>query len=171
MPSPIPTVFGIFLDHSQADNCLTHLLGAGFAAENISVLLPDNLDSKALPHDENSKAGSSTSVVTTRVAIGGSFGSLAELSVLAIPGIGTLLIAGPILGALAGSGGIDAFECIGIPHHIAPDYSIHVKEGGLLLTVRCKTAVYIDRAEILLADTGAQHIASSAGNAARAAHA
>ncbi len=87
---------------------------------------------------------------------------------LAIPGLGPLIAAGPIVATLAdvGAGGtlgglVGALVGAGIPEYEAKRYEGHVKNGGVLLSVHCDTAAEIKRAKDFLKATGAEDISSS----------
>ena len=76
-----------------------------------------------------------------------------RLNALAIPGLGPLLAAGPIVAGLAGLGAggavggfIGALAGMGIPEYEARRYEGRVKDGGILLSVHCATAGDILRA-------------------------
>jgi hypothetical protein len=125
MPSPFPTVFGIFRNESQAAVCVELALGSGFEHEDVLLLLPETFGKTYLPID-------GISIESDRAVI-------------------------------------EAFEAIGIPRRIAPEYANHVKEGGLLLTVRCTTSLRGDRAEMLLAESGAEYVTTSSGLSVRGA--
>jgi hypothetical protein len=110
--------------------------------------------------------------VTAGGAIGGTLGLLAGIGMLAIPGVGPFIAAGPIMAALAGMGAggavgglIGALVGIGIPEYEAKRFEGKIKEGGVLLSVHCDTSEEIDRAKDVLKHTGAQDI-SSTGEAA-----
>jgi len=94
-------VFGIYHTRIQAERSVDDLLAAGFANDDISVLLPDIQGSKDFAHEKNTKAPEGTTAgVTTGGAIGGTLGLLAGIGALAIPGVGPFIAAGPIMGAL-----------------------------------------------------------------------
>jgi hypothetical protein len=162
-------VFGIYKTRVQAEQSVDRLLAAGFSNDDISVLLPDNQGSKDFAHEKNTKAPEGTTTgVTTGGAIGGTLGLLAGIGALAIPGVGPLIAAGPIMGALAGlgvggavGGLIGALVGMGIPEYEAKRYEGHIKEGGVLLSVHCDTSEQITRAKDLLKQSGAQDISSS----------
>ncbi len=162
-------VFGIYHTGNQAERSVDDLLAAGFANDDISVLLPDHQGSKDFAHEKNTKAPEGTATgVTAGGAIGGTLGLLAGLGALAIPGVGPLLAAGPILSALAGLGAggavgglIGALVGMGIPEFEAKRYEGHIKEGGVLLSVHCDTTEEVTRAKDLLKQTGAQDISST----------
>jgi hypothetical protein len=78
--------------------------------------------------------------------IGGTLGVLAGVGALAIPGVGPLIAAGPIMAGLAslGVGGavgglVGALVGMGIPEYEAKRYEGRVKSGGTLLSVHCDT--------------------------------
>ena len=162
-------VFGIYHNRDQAERSVDRLLAAGFSNDDISVLLPDNQGSKDFAHEKNTKAPEGTATgVTTGGAIGGTLGLLAGIGMLAIPGLGPFIAAGPIMGALAGlgvggavGGLIGALVGMGIPEYEAKRYEGRIKEGGVLLSVHCDTSDEITRAKDLLKQTGAQDISSS----------
>lgn len=162
-------VFGIYRTIGQAEDTVNRLVAAGFANDDISVLLPDNQSTRNFAHKKDTKAPEGTATgVTAGGAIGGALGLLAGIGALAIPGVGPLIAAGPIMGALAGvgvggaiGGLIGALVGMGIPEYEAKRYEGRVKEGGILLSAHCDTSEEIDRAKEILKQTGAEDIASS----------
>jgi hypothetical protein len=166
MPGKKTAVFGIYQNEKQAERTVDDLLAAGFSNDDISVLLPDSQGTKDFAHDKSTKAPEGTAAgVTAGGVIGGALGLLAGIGVLAIPGVGPLIAAGPIVAALAGLGAggavggvIGALVGMGIPEYEAKRY---VKAGGVLLSVHCDTSEKVARAKDLLKHTGAQDIASS----------
>ena len=162
-------VFGIFKTANQAEHCVDRLLAAGFSNDDISVLLPDQKSSKDFAHEKNTKApeGTTTGVAAGGV-IGGTLGLLAGIGALAIPGVGPLIAAGPIMGALAGlgvggavGGLIGALVGMGIPEYEAKRYEGRIKEGGVLLSTHCGTSEQVARAKEILKQTGAEDISST----------
>src|ERR1700747_1651123 len=97
--------FGIYNSREAAEGAVDRLLAAGFRNEDISVLLQDNVGTKDFAHKKDTKApeGTTTGAVEGG-AIGGSAGLLAVIVSLAIPGVGPLISAGPIMATLAGVG-------------------------------------------------------------------
>src|SRR5450631_4493270 len=162
-------VFGIYKSGAQAEKAVDQIVAAGFSSNDISVLLPDNQSSKAFAHEKSTKAPEGTATgVTAGGAIGGTLGLLAGIGALAIPGVGPLIAAGPIMAALAGlgvggavGGLIGALVGMGIPEYEAKRYEGRIKEGGVLLSVHCSTSDEIKRAKELLKNTGAEDISSS----------
>ena len=163
------SVFGIFASRENAENSVDRLVDGGFRQEDISVLLQDNVGTKDFAHEKHTKApeGATTGAVAGGV-IGGALGLLAHIGVLAIPGIGPLIAAGPIIAALTGigSGGmlggvIGAMVGIGIPEYEAKRYAGRIREGGILLSVHCDNPDWISKACDILKQTGAEDIASA----------
>ena len=169
MKSKKTAVFGIFHTRAQAERSVEDLLAAGYTSDDISVLLPDNHGTRDFAMQKHTKAPEGATVgVTAGGAIGGALGLLAGIGALAIPGIGPIIAAGPIMAALAGlgvggavGGLIGALVGMGIPEYEAKRYAGHVNNGGVLMSVHCDTAEQIARAADLLKQTGAQDIASS----------
>ncbi len=162
-------VFATFNDRPQVERAVDMLVENGFRAEDISVLLPDNVGTKDFAHEKNTKApeGATTGLVAGGVA-GGTLGLLAGIGALAIPGLGPFIAAGPIMGALAGvgtgavAGGlIGALVGMGIPEYEAKRYEGMVKEGRLLLSVHCDNSDWVKRAKDVLERAGGENIASS----------
>jgi len=162
-------VFGIYSTTAQAEAAVDTLVNEGFSNSDVSVLMSDNQGSKDFAHEKNTKApeGTTTGAATGGV-IGGTLGLLAGIGALAIPGVGPLIAAGPIMGALAGlgvggavGGVVGALVGLGIPEYEAKRYEGRIKEGGVLLSAHCDTSEQIDRAKEILKRTGATDIASA----------
>jgi hypothetical protein len=169
MSSKNTAVFGIYGSVQQAERAVDSLIAAGFPSASISVLLPDTQSTKDFAHQKDTKAPEGTTVgVTTGGVIGGTLGVLAGIGALAIPGVGPLIAAGPIMAGLAGlgiggavGGFVGALVGMGIPEYEAKRYEGHVKNGGTLLSVHCDTSEQITRSKDLLKGTGATDIAST----------
>ena len=162
-------VFGIYRDRTQAEQAVDELINNGFRAEDISVLMPDNVGTKDFAHKKDTKApeGATTGGVVGG-AIGGTLGLLAGIGALAIPGVGPFIAAGPIMGALAGvgTGGvvggiIGALVGMGIPEYEAKRYEGMIKEGGILMSVHCDNSDWVKRGKEVLERTGATDVSSA----------
>src|ERR1700730_2038600 len=162
-------VFGIYSTRSAAENAADAIVKSGFATSDISVLLPENLGSKPIATEKATKAPEgATAGGGTGAVLGGALGLLAGIGALAIPGVGPLIAAGPIMAALAGMGvggaigGITgALIGMGIPEYEAKRYEGRIQKGGILLSVHCSSSDEVKRAKEVLERTGAQDIASS----------
>ena len=162
-------VFGNNKTVAIAEAAVDHLIARGFSNSAISVLLPDDESTRAFAHEKSTKApeGTTTGAATGGV-IGGTLGLLAGIGMLAIPGIGPLIAAGPIVATLAGVGAggavggiVGALVGLGIPEYEAKRYEGAVKGGGILLSVHCDTSEQVGVAKDSLKETGAQDIASA----------
>ena len=98
-------VYGIYQSQASAERAVDALVQAGFTNNDISVLMPDQDSTREFAHENSTKApeGAATGAATGG-ALGGTLGLLAGIGALAIPGVGPLIAAGPIVGALAGLG-------------------------------------------------------------------
>jgi hypothetical protein len=173
MSSNNTAVFGIYKTAELAETAVDSLIAAGYPSSAISVLLPDNESTKAFAHHKDTKAPEgATAGVTAGGVIGGTLGVLAGIGALAIPGVGPLIAAGPIMAGLAGlgvggavGGLVGALVGMGIPEYEAKRYEGQVKDGGTLLSVHCDTSDQVSRAKALLKGTGATDIASTGESA------
>jgi uncharacterized membrane protein len=90
-------------------------------------------------------------------------GLLAGIGVLAIPGIGPLIAAEPVVAALTGvgvggavGGAAGALVGLGISEHEAEHYEGRLKKGGILLSVLCDTSEETKQAKEILDRTSAE---------------
>jgi hypothetical protein len=169
--------FGIYPSKTAAETAVDRLVESGFSNQDVSVLMSDNSGSKDFATEKNTKApeGTATGVGVGGV-VGGTLGLLAGIGALAIPGVGPLIAAGPIMASLAGlgiggavGGLVGALVGMGIPEYEAKRYEGRVKDGGILLSVHCDSSEEISKAKDILKATGAEDIASS-GEKAVIAH-
>ncbi|MGC2110237.1 MAG: PRC-barrel domain-containing protein [Candidatus Korobacteraceae bacterium] len=164
---PRPTgVYGVYSDRKDVEKAVERLRDAGFVSSDISVVFPDRDLSKEFALEKNTKApegalaGGGTGLV-----IGGALGWLAGIGTLAIPGIGPLLAAGPIVAAIAGAGvgsaigGIaGALIGLGVPEIEAKRYEEEIKRGRILVSVHCDSVHMAQTARKVLDDTGAKDV-------------
>lgn len=163
------SVFGIYATPSTAENGVDHLISLGFTNSAISVLMPDDESTRAFAHEKSTKAPEGTTAgAATGGVIGGTLGLLAGIGALAIPGVGPLIAAGPIMAALAGIGAggavggmVGALVGMGIPEYEAKRFEGAVKDGGTLLSVHCDTSEQVTTAKQALRDTGAKDISAT----------
>jgi len=100
----------------------------------------------------------------TGATLGGIGGLLVGLGVLAVPGIGPILAAGPLAGAIGGllaggaaGGVIGGLSSIGVPEEYARDYAAHIEQGHTLVSVRTDQ-VSCDAIERILVANGGQNV-------------
>jgi hypothetical protein len=136
-------VFCIAKSEEQATNIVNQLKEAGFSNNDVSVLLPDRAGSRDFAHAHHTKApeGAATGAIAGGV-MAGVLGWLVGIGSLAIPGVGPLIAAGPILAALSGAaaggavGGLaGGLVGLGIPEYEAKQYEGKVKNGNILISV------------------------------------
>ncbi len=140
---------------AQAELIVDSLKTAGFTSNDISALMPDKRTTKDFAHEHNTKAPEgATAGGVAGLGVGAALGWLAGIGALAIPGVGPLIAAGPIMGALAGgavggaTGGIiGALVGMGIPEFEAKRYESKIREGNILISVHTEDSKQRDVAK------------------------
>jgi len=169
MASKNIAVFGIYQTQADVEFAVDALRAEGFRSTDVSVLFPDNKGTKDFAVEKHTKTPEGTAAgATTGGIIGGVLGGLAGVGALAIPGIGPLIAAGPIVATLTGIGvggavgGIaGALIGLGIPEYEAKRYEGRIKDGGILLSAHCDDGNWAKKAKLVLERTGAQDVASA----------
>ena len=159
-------VYGVYSNRKDVEKAVGALKELGFASNDISVVFPNPDISKEFAIEKNTKApegalaGGGSGLV-----IGGTLGWLAGIGTIAIPGIGPLLAAGPIVAALAGAGvggaigGIaGALIGFGLPELEAKRYEAAIKQGRILVSIHCEDMRHAEKARKALDDTGAKEV-------------
>jgi hypothetical protein len=162
-------VFGIYPTYADVEEGVEALKAAGFRNTDISILMPENVGTKDLAHEKNTKAPEGAAAGGgTGLVVGGALGWLVGIGALAIPGVGPLIAAGPIMAALAGIGVGTAVGGLtggligmGIPEYEAKRYEGRVREGGILLSVHSDSSEWTKKAKEILESTGAQDVSST----------
>ncbi len=162
-------VFCIAATNKQAEEIVDQLRTSGFQSDDISVLFPDRLGSHDFAHINNTKTPEGIATgVGAGVAVGGALGWLAGIGAIAIPGIGPMIAAGPILAALSGAaiggtlGGVGgALIGMGIPEYEAKRYEGKIKDGNILISVHTENSEEAEVAKRVFKDAGAADIASA----------
>lgn len=164
------SVYAIATSEGQANQIVDNLISAGFSSNDISALFPDKESTHEFSHEKNTKApeGAVTGATTGGV-VGGTLGLLAGIGALAIPGVGPLIAAGPLLAALSGAaagatvGGIaGGLIGLGIPELEAKRYENRIAEGNILISVHAATGDEVKRAKEILEKDGAHDISVTA---------
>jgi Protein of unknown function (DUF1269) len=160
------SVVGLVTSRINAEQLVGKLQRNGFVGSDISVLFPDDRGSKDFAHEQHTKApeGAATGAGAGGIA-GGTLGLMAGIGALAIPGVGPLIAAGPIMAALSGAaagaivGGLSgALIGLGIPEIEAKQYEGKLREGNILLSVHVDNTAERDRAKEALKEYGAYDI-------------
>ncbi|MEQ1503218.1 MAG: DUF3341 domain-containing protein [Myxococcota bacterium] len=159
-------VFGISSSLPQTTTIVGRLKAAGFPEGDISILFPDKSGTRDFAHEQHTKApeGAATGG-TVGGALGGAIGLLAGIGALAIPGVGPLIAAGPILATLSGAavgaavGGLSgALVGMGIPELEAKFYEGKIKDGNILVAVHTTDSEETRRAREILDKEGATDV-------------
>ncbi len=163
------SVYAIARSEYQANQIVDSLTSAGFTLNDISVLFPDKESTHEFAHEKNTKApeGAITGAATGGV-LGGALGLLVGIGALAIPGVGPLIAAGPLLAALSGVaagatvGGVaGGLIGLGIPEIEAKRYENRIFEGNILISVHSVSSEKVSTAKEILEKAGAEDISVS----------
>ena len=143
------TLVGLYEDFPTAQRVVRELEQAGIRHDDISLVANDKEGRYGAQSDrdggdrgDHSATGAGTGA-TVGTIIGGGAGLLAGLGALAIPGVGPIIAAGPLVATItgagvgaAGGGIIGALAGLGIPEEDAHVYAEGVRRGGALVTVK-----------------------------------
>lgn len=163
--------YGLYKDRESFDRALEALRASNFRNSDISAILPDrDHTNKDLAHEINTKTPEGIAAgASAGAAVGGVLGWLVGVGALAIPGVGPLIAAGPVVAALAGAGAAGATGGLvggligaGIPEIEAKRYAGRIREGGYLLSVHCDDRTWAKRAEEILEKTGGKDVVKTA---------
>ena len=159
----VKTIVGSFDGYDAAQTAVRDLINDGFMARDISILASGKA---GLEHSDegvtvtDTASGTATGALTGGV-VGGAAGLAVGLLGLAIPGIGPIIAAGPLVATLSGAGVgalagglIGALTEAGVPEDHASFYAESVRRGGTLVTVRADSA-RAERAAEIMRDHGA----------------
>lgn len=161
-------VYGLVPDYATLDRIVSGLEHRGFGPDAISVVMPE--DAKhTLTHERHSKAPEGAVAGGTIGGVaGGITGLLAGIGVLAIPGLGPLIAAGPLLAALSGLavGGVagsfaGSLVGLGIPELEAKQYAERLARDDILVATHVEDPGAAAQAEQAMRDLGATNIAST----------
>src|SRR5262249_37731260 len=149
----VKTIVGMFDSLADAHSAVRELVDMGVPRDYISLVAGDTKGEYTTKtgnlSDEMSGAAAGAG---TGAILGGLGGLLVGLGVLAIPGVGPLIAAGPIattlLGASVGAaagGLLGALVDVGVPEDEANYYAEGVRRGGVLVSVRTDDEMMVDR--------------------------
>jgi hypothetical protein len=160
-------VYALATSDAQAVRIGNRLRTAGFSPSDISVLVPDR-GARDLGHHNSTKAPEgATAGAGTGAILGGALGWLAGIGALAIPGVGPLIAAGPILAALTGAavggtvgGATGGLVGLGIPEYEAQQYAGKLKEGNILMCVHVEDSDEAGKARQIFSEEKAESIST-----------
>ena len=144
---------GLFRDRDSAESAYQSLSARGYDKKDVNLVMSDETrkthfgNDSGMPQTElGSKAAEGAGIGG---AIGGTLGAIAAAvaavgTSIAIPGLG-LVVAGPLAAALAGAGGVTggllgALIGWGIPEERVKQYETGIREGGILMGVKPRSA-------------------------------
>lgn len=146
-------VMGIFTNRPNAEDAISKLIDNGYKPENISIITKDGDQTTTTVESKSDQVAEGTvSGATTGGVVGGLAGLLVGIGLFTIPGLGAVLIGGPIAAALGITGGaavavqgaltgalagglVGGLVSLGAPQEVAEVYERRVKEGAVLLAV------------------------------------
>lgn len=158
------TVVGLFDNFAEAQSVVQDLIDNGFRREDISVVANESAAGRervvgADPDHESAAAEGAGAGAVGGTVLGGALGLLVGAGLLAIPGIGPVLAAGPLAAAIgttaatvgatalgagigAATGGlIGGLVGAGVPKEEAEYYAEGVRRGGTLVSVNTDDAM------------------------------
>lgn len=157
----VKTIVGSFDSFNEAHQVANDLRSAGFIDSDISIVANNAAgayrdDPRVTTTDDDTDASATAKGAVTGAVVGGGAGLAASLAGLAIPGIGPIIAAGPIVATLAGAGTgavagglIGGLVDLGVPESDAQYYAESVRRGGALVTVRADGSRAEEVSEIL----------------------
>ncbi|WAK03910.1 hypothetical protein [Methylobacter sp. YRD-M1] len=162
-------VFCIAQTNDQVEHIVSQLKAAGFDNNDISVLLPDKSSEHEFGHEKHTKSPEGTTIGgTIGLGTGAILGWLAGIGSLAIPGVGPLIAAGPIMGALSGAavgaatGGLaGALIGLGIPEYEAKRYEGRIQGGNALISVHTETSEARSKVKEIFEEANAEDISTT----------
>jgi ferritin-like metal-binding protein YciE len=140
-------VLGLFDSSTTADRALSQLYSAGVTREDLSVVAADEKAAAQFGIAKQSKVGEGAAIGAGVLgALGAALAGFAAVGAIATGGAG-VIIAGPLVAALAGAGAgaatggiIGGLVGLGIPEHEVHHWADKVKKGSVLIGVKAEAA-------------------------------
>lgn len=163
---------GLFTDRDSAERAYQGLTARGYTKDDINVVMSDDTRKQHFSQDKTGTTELGTKAAEgagVGGAVGGTLGAvLAALTAtgtsLALPGLG-LVIAGPLAAAAAGAGAgaatgglLGALVGWGIPEERVKRYESGLKQGGILMGVKPRSADDAAHLEQLWRSNNAQDV-------------
>ena len=162
-------VYCIAQNREHAECIVNSLKQEGFSKHEISVLFPDQSGTHDFAHEQNTKMpeGAAAGGVAG-MGTGAILGWLAGIGSFAIPGVGPLIAAGPIMAALSGAaiggaagGLIGGLVGVGIPEYEAKMYEGKIRNGNVLVSVHTENFEQVKLAKKIFEVQDASNINAS----------
>lgn len=162
------TIAGLFDTTPLAIDAMNDLLDNGYPSSAISLIANNAAGEYDGYFDESGKVIAADEVATTAgegaaagggigALLGGTGGVLMGLGLLAIPGVGPALAAGPIVAGLIGAGAgavtggiVGGLANSGLPKERAEHYAEGVRRGGTLLLLETEPGQHATDAQAIL---------------------
>jgi len=164
------TIVGLFDTLTEAQGAVQELINKGFPRDNISIAANNTAGEYAQSTASSEEWSGTATGAAAGATIGGIGGLLVGLGALAIPGIGPVVAAGPLIAALTGAGIgavagglIGALTDVGVPEEEAGYYAEGVRRGGTLVTVNADDS-RVDQAIDILEDHNAVDVEQRASS-------
>jgi hypothetical protein len=133
-------VIGVFNNYESAGNAIEALKASGFKTEDLSIVGKDLEELRPVTsHVVEHRVDPTVKNMTIGGALGGLIVGLASI---AIPGVGSLFVAGPIMAAISGASAgtyigflAGALAHFDVPQYQADIYESHLSEGKVLVAV------------------------------------
>jgi len=142
----VKTVVALYDDYEEAQRAVEDLVKAGIDRSSISIVAGDSEGmnaSRLTPKGDGSDTGAEGAA--TGALLGGIGGAILGITALAIPGIGPVVAAGPLIAGLVGAGVgaavgglVGALVDAGLPQENAGYYAEGVRRGGTLVSVEAE---------------------------------
>ncbi len=161
------SVVAVYPDHAAAERAIQLLHRSGFAMGDLSIVGRD-LQMTEEPVGFVSAGDYASAGAKTGASFGGLLGLLVGAAILVLPGVGPIIVAGPLEAALlAGIEGAIAGTALGslagalvgwgVPKERAIKYETHVKSGKFLVVVRGNPEI-IAQARTLIDPHASEHL-------------
>jgi hypothetical protein len=165
-------VTGLFNDRDSAERAYNAAAERGYSKDDVSLVMSDETRKRYFAGDDaietelGSKAAEGAGI---GAGIGGTIGAvLAGIAALGtslvLPGLG-LVVAGPLAAAIAGAGAggitgglVGALIGAGIPEERVQHYEEGIKQGGILMGVKTRSAEDATQIERNWNDNAGQHV-------------
>lgn len=147
------TTSGMFKDRASAEKAYQAMHDRGYHKDDVHLMMSDDTRKEHFGHDTTHTdlgdkamegAGVGSAIGGTAGAIIGAIAAIGTS--IALPGLG-LIIAGPLVAALAGAGAggltgglVGALVGSGIPEEHAAEYEQGIKDGGIVMGVKPRNA-------------------------------
>jgi len=185
------SIIGLFRSRVAADDCFRALLRRGYLSSDINILMTERTrsqqyafrqgETESVAIDEFGGTAFTTSDLQVGseagtkavegIGVGGSIGTAVGATLAAIAAVGTslvipglnLIVAGPIVAALAGAGAgaltgglVGGLVGLGIPEQDAVIYNRALQEGGVVMSVEGRPEDAHEIKNLMIASSGEQ---------------